>query len=123
MVIATHRRGTRAWFSLDLGIALSLLFVALLPLAFSFSYEQKICRIYYYQAIAMEIVDGEFEILRAGGWREFQPGTHEYAVSAEAARNLPPGKFLLTIDKEWLRLEWRADKKGRGGVVVREARL
>lgn len=125
MVIARagKERGRQAWLSLDLGIAISLLLIALLPLAFSFSYEQKLCRIYYFQAVAMEIVDGEFEILRAGAWKEQPLGTHEYEVKAGAATNLPPGKFLLTIEDRWLRLEWRAEKRGKGGRVVREGAI
>ena len=107
----------------DLMIALSIFTIAMLAVAFSTIHEQKVARIYYHQALAMEIVDGEMEVLRAGEWRVFQPGTQVYPVRAEAAKNLPPGKFLLTRTGERLKLEWSANQKQQGGKVVREANL
>ena len=37
------------------------------------------------------------------------------------ATNLPPGRFLLTIAGNHVRLEWRPAWKHSGGTVVREA--
>ena len=79
-------------------------------------------RRYYHRAVAMELVDGEFEILQAGEWRAFQPGIHDYAPRGHTATNLPPGRFLLTLQTNHLRLEWQPEKE-RGGPVIREANL
>ena len=68
----------------------------------------------------MEIVDGEMEILAAGGWKNFPDGTQNYPVQAKAAANLPPGKFQLTKTGNHLRLEWQSDKREGIGPVVRE---
>ena len=117
------KRPERGWLTTELVVAMGILTVTMLPLAFSFVSEMKLCRAYYYRAVAMEIVDGEMEILAAGEWRAFKPGTQTYAVRAESAKVLPPSRFVLTLEKERVRLEWLPDKKNKGGRVVREARV
>ncbi len=84
--------------------------------------EQKLTRAYFNRAIVMEIIDGEMEALMAGEWRAFMPGAQTYPVRAEAAKSLPVGKFVLTLDGDRVRLEWLPEKSGRGGPVVREGR-
>lgn len=107
----------------ELAVAMSLLLVALLPLSYSIVSERRLARALYQRAVAMELVDGEMEVLAAGGWRAFAPGVHEYPVRAGAATNLPPGRFVLTVAPERLRLEWQPAVKRHGGSVVREVRL
>jgi len=102
---------------------MAILGLVLLPMAYAFQQEMKLCRGYYYDAVALELVDGEMEILAAGQWRAFPAGAQPYAVSAQAATNLPPGRFLLTIGQQTLRLEWQPAQKGHGRPLVREARI
>ena len=119
---ANSLRRQRGWMTTELVVAMGILTVTMLPLAFSFVSEMKLCRGYYYRAVAMEIVDGEMEILAAGEWRAFKPGAQTYTVRADAAKVLPPSHFVLTLENERVRLEWLPDKKNKGGRVVREAR-
>jgi len=107
----------------ELAVATSLLLVALLPLSYSIMSERRLARALYQRAVAMELVDGETEALAAGGWRAFAPGVHEYPVRAGAATNLPPGRFVLTVTPERVRLEWQPAVKRHGGPVARELRL
>ena len=65
--------------------------------AYSFASERRLARAYYQRAVAMEIVDGEMEVLLAGEWRDFPPGTQDYRVHCGAATNLPPGRFILSV--------------------------
>jgi len=102
---------------------MGILTLTMLPLAFSFMQESRLCRAYYYKAIAMEIVDGEMEVLAAGEWRAFKPGQQDYRVSCTSATNLPPGTFHLTLTDERVRLEWSPTAHGHGGPVVREVNL
>ena len=118
-----RRKRERGALTADLAVALAILVVAALPLAFSFEQEMRLARIRYHEAVAMEIVDGEMELLAAGEWRAFSPGQHLYAVHATAATNLPPGRFVLTVQTQSLRLQWKPDKKRTGRPIVREARL
>jgi hypothetical protein len=123
MVIQFGRRLRGGFLNVELAAAMFLLLVAVIPLGFSFVHERDLCRVYYVQAVATQIVDGEMEILVAGGWRNAAEGTRTYAVKAEAAKNLPPGKFLFTRTQGHLKLEWVADRRGWGGRIVREADL
>ena len=102
---------------------LTLLALVLLPMAFAFVQESALMRVYHHRAVAMQIVDGEMETLLAGEWRALSAGTREYQVRAHSATNLPPGKFLLTLRSDRLRLEWRPAIKDHGGPVLREAVL
>jgi hypothetical protein len=94
-----------------------------LPLAYSIAAERRYSRAVYQRAVAMEIVDGEMEVLLAGEWRAFTPGTHPYPVKAGALTNLPPGEFTLTLATNKIRLEWKPSMTRRGGSIVREAVL
>ena len=104
----------------ELLVAMAILLVALMPLAYSLVGEKAVARSYYQRAVAMEIVDGEMEVLLAGGWKNYALGSHDYSIRAGAATNLPPGQFLLTVETNSLRLEWTPTVKHHGGHVVRE---
>ena len=106
---------------IELLVAMALLTGALLPVAYSITSEKRYARACYQRAVAMEIVDGEMETLVAGEWRAFNPGQSEYKVNAGSATNLPPGRFLLTVQEKKVRLEWIPTVKQHGGAVVREA--
>lgn len=124
MVTQTHSTGRvreRGALQADLLVAMAIIAVAMIPLSAGFMTEQKVLRSHYWHAVAMEVVDGEMEILVAGEWRALPEGTQTYPVKAGAAKNLPPGKFTVTRTGKSLRLEWTPDKGGSGGKVVREA--
>ena len=104
----------------DLFVAMGILAVAIMPLAFSYVHETRLLRAEYFRGAAMEIVDGEMEILVAGEWQNLPEGPQPYAVHAGAAANLPPGRFLLTKTGHHLRLEWASDRRQGIGAVVRE---
>lgn len=114
-----HRR--RGMLTTDMIVAMGLLLVGLIPLSHSFFGEQKLCRVYYFRALASQIVDGEMEVLAAGEWRHALEGTHPYEVRSAAATNLPPGRFTLQRQGAQLRLEWAPERKNSGARVLREA--
>ena len=119
-----NNRRARASLMVELLVAMAILTGLLLPIAYSFASERRYARAAYQHAVAMEIVDGEMEVLAAGEWRAYKAGTNEYKVAAIAATNLPPGRFLLTIEKTRLRLEWQANAhKQHVPAVVREVRI
>ena len=104
-------------------LALGMLAVAVIPLLFAFMQEAAYSRACYYRAAAMEIVDGEMEILAAGEWKAFAPGQHDYPVKASSATNLPPGRFKLSVEAHRLRLEWRPTGSRTNNTVAREREL
>lgn len=104
----------------ELVVATGIVVLVLAPLSIGFVKDAHLLRAEYYRAIAMEIVDGEMEILAAGEWQAYPEGIHDYKVSARAALNLPRGKFTLTRTGNQVRLEWSAASARGIGKVVRE---
>ena len=120
-----HIRGRRrgAALLIELTVAAGLLAVVFVSFAAVHGAEQRLLRASAWRAVAMEIVDGEMEVLAAGEWKTFGEGEHDYAVRSEAARELPPGRFILTVSSTALKLEWTPSRPGSGGTVVREAAI
>lgn len=117
----TARSRERGALHADMLVALAIFVTAMLPLGYGWVQEQRVVRAHYWHAVAMELVDGEMEILVAGEHRAWRDGTHAYPIKSAALKNLPPGKFTLTRTGQTLRLEWMPEKGGSGGRVVREA--
>ena len=104
----------------DIIVGMAILMIAIMPLTYSFIHDRQLLRVEYFRSVAIEIVDGEMEILAAGEWRGFPDGTQVYSVHANAAVRLPPGNFQLSKTGKHLRLEWKPDKRQGFGTVVRE---
>jgi hypothetical protein len=122
-MVITSKSRQRGALTTELLVAIALLTGALLPLAYSFASEKRLARASYQRAIAMEIVDGEMEVLASGEWRAFPLGAHDYSTHAASATNLPPGHFRVTVQTNKLRLEWQPSVKMHGGGVIRETNL
>ena len=104
-------------------VALAIVSLAILPLAYSFAQENKYLRRSYERSVAIEVVDGEMEILRAGGWRQFTNGVHTLTTTARSATNLPSGELRLTLTDKQARVEWLPAETSHGSPVVLEAAL
>ena len=104
-------------------VGLAILSLAIVPVGFSFARERQVLKLEYARSVANEIVDGEMEILAAGGWKNFPDGLQRYPVNASAATSLPPGHFQLTKTENHLRLEWTPDGKHGVSAVVREVTI
>jgi len=104
----------------DIIVGMAILTLAIMPITYSFVHERQLLRVEYFRSVAVEIVDGEMEILAAGEWRDFPDGTQVYTVHAKAAARLPSGHFQLTKSGNHLRLEWKSDVRRGIGEVVRE---
>jgi len=117
-----RKRSRRASLVFEMLIALGLVAALALPLGLAIHRDHQMCRAYYFRTVAMEIVDGELEVLAAGAAQTLPAGMQPYTVRAEAARNLPKGGFWVARTNGWLRLEWRPEGPAVGGTVVREVR-
>ena len=120
VITPQHSRSRRAFLMVDVVVGMAMLVLAIFPLAYTLNSETHLFRATYQRALAMEIVDGEMEILAAGEWRAFPEGTHPYPVAARAAANLPDGLFQLTRTGPHVRLAWIPAEKSGIGPVVRE---
>ena len=121
--LCANGRSCRAALILELVVAMAILALVILPLSYGFWHEARLARAYYHRALAMEIVDGEMEILAAGEWRAYPEGTQAYPVALVSATNLPPGQFVLTIQPPLLRLSWEPRGRGGGSPVVRQTSI
>lgn len=120
-MISKNQKFQNGALAVELLVAMAILVLAVLPLATTYPQEEKLLRSSYQRAVAMEIVDGEMEILLAGEWHSFKEGAQPYTFHQQSATNLPPGRAELTIAGRHLRLDWVPEKKSSGGEVVREA--
>ena len=121
MVMRINRRLSRHGFlNVELIVAISILGLVMLPLAYGFVHEAKALRAFYRDAIAMEILDGEMEVLAAGEWKTAMEGREEYKPNAAAMTNLSAGQFVLTREGKAMRLEWLP---ARGRKMAREIKL
>lgn len=119
MVMHPHdRRG--GFLNFEMIVAIAILAAVVLPLGGAWYHEAKMLRTYYRDAVAMEILDGEMEVLAAGDWPVFAEGRHEFKPAAAAAKNLPPGKFIITREARLIRMEWQPE---RGRRMAREVKL
>ncbi len=118
------RQRERAVLLVELSVAIAILIAGMIPLGLTILHDHKHARNLYTRAIAMEILDGEMEILIAGEWRDWADGTHAYEIrEVAAAANLPKGAFILTRDAHSLRLEWKPERRNSGGGIRREFKL
>ncbi|MBT5709111.1 MAG: hypothetical protein HOI66_22555 [Verrucomicrobia bacterium] len=115
-----NQKKNRGSLQIDLAVAMAILVLALIPITTSIRQERQLCRALYHRAVAMSIVDGEAEVLRAGNWRDYAIGSHEYDVSAKAASTLPAGKFTLSRSETHIQLLWKPSNRNYGGSVLRE---
>jgi len=111
---------TGGFLQIELVVAIAVLAAVMLPLGGAWYHETRTLRAHYRDAVAMEILDGEAEVLAAGGWRGFTEGRHELKPTAHAATNLPPGHFVLMREAHRARLEWLPE---RGRKMAREIKL
>lgn len=122
-MLVSGRQSTcaRGIVAADLAVALGLIVLLVAPLAHAWLKEQRVMRGHYDRAVAMQVVDGEMEILAAGEGRRLPAGEREYQVNSGAAKNLPAGRFVVTRKGSYLRLEWIPKERGRR--ITREAWL
>jgi hypothetical protein len=108
--------GESGMLQIDLLVAMTLLIAAIFPIAYSFNLDRKAMNRGYERAIAMELVDGEMEVLLAGTWRNYAPGTNQIQFTGQAAANLSTAQATLFITSKSLSLEWRPLERSSKGI-------
>ena len=113
----------RAFLQLDMAIALSLLALVFIPLSVSSSGGLDLARRHYFEAVALQLIDGEMDVLLAGERRKYTTGEHRITPVGEAVQNLPEGEFVLTVHDQKLTLAWVPTKRAKWGRVERVVQL
>lgn len=115
--------GSAGFLTVELVVAITILTLAILPLAFSFLNQQRALRHAYHRAAALQLVDGEAEVLASGALTKFADGERDYPMPLGAVTNLPPGRFVLRKSGPNGILEWKPAKTLIGGGVRRDFHL
>ena len=124
MVIRRSSSGNRRGaLIVELVVAMAMFLIAFVPLGVLAAREARLARSLYFRAVAGEILDGELEVLLAGGWKSVAPGTNELRVRAEATNSLPPGRFELVFAPPQLTVSWRATRPHTGADTVRRGEV
>jgi hypothetical protein len=126
MVTLSHRQARQAspgFLTTELFVAMAIITLALLPLIALYASESRLARACYERSVAMEIVDGEMELLLAGEWRSFATGTTNYPLNPVLRDHLPAGLLHLTLTDTEVRLVWAPDDLHHGGMITRTGRI
>ena len=112
-----------AFLQLDVAIALMVLALVFIPLSVSSSGDLDLARRHYFEAVALQLIDGEMDVLLAGERRKYTTGEHRITPVGEAVQNLPEGEFVLTVHDQKLTLAWVPTKRAKWGRVERVVEL
>ena len=112
-----------AFLQLDVAIALTVLALVFIPLSVSSSGGLDLARRHYFEAVALQLIDGEMDVLLAGERRKYTTGEHRITPVGEAVQNLPEGEFVLTVHDQKLTLAWVPTKRAKWGRVERVVEL
>jgi len=113
----------RAFLQLDVAVAITVLALVFIPLSVSSSGDLDLARRQYFEAVALQLIDGEMDVLLAGERRKYTPGEHRITPVGEAVQNLPEGEFVLTVQDQKLTLAWVPTKRAKWGRVERVVEL
>jgi hypothetical protein len=113
----------RAFLQLDVAVAITVLALVFIPLSVSSSGDLDLARRQYFEAVALQLIDGEMDVLLAGERRKYTTGEHRITPVGEAVQNLPEGEFVLTVHDQKLTLAWVPTKRAKWGRVERVVEL
>ena len=113
----------RAFLQLDIAVAITVLALVFIPLSISSSGDLDLARRHYFEAVALQLIDGEMDVLLAGERRKHTTGEHRITPIGEAVQNLPEGEFVLTLHDQKLTLAWVPTKRAKWGRVERVVEL
>ena len=112
-----------AFLQLDVAVAITFLALVFIPLSISSSGDLDLARRHYFEAVALQLIDGEMDVLLAGERRKYTTGEHRITPVGEAVQNLPEGEFVLTVHDQKLTLAWVPTKGAKWGRVERVVEL
>ena len=112
-----------AFLQLDVAVAITFLALVFIPLSISSSGDLDLARRHYFEAVALQLIDGEMDVLLAGERRKYTTGEHRITPVGEAVQNLPEGEFVLTVHDQKLTLAWVPTKRAKWGRIERVVEL
>ena len=112
-----------AFIQLDLMLAVSILMLLFIPFGVTSSGKLDLARRQHFEAVALQMIDGELDVLLAGERQKYLLGEHKITPPGEAVKTLPVGEFILIVKEKQLYLAWVPEKEAKWGRVEREVTL
>ena len=112
-----------AFIQLDIALAIVILGLIFIPLSVTSSAKLDLARRHHFKAVALNLIDGEIDVLLAGEIKKYKPGESLITPPGEAVGSLPKGEFILTLNDKIFKLEWVPEKSTKWGRVQREVNL
>ena len=112
-----------AFVQLDVMVAIVILMLVFIPLTVTSSRKLDLARRHHVEAVVLQLIDGEIDVLLAGEHKKYNFGEHRITPAGEAAEDLPKGDFILTLKKKQLSLVWIPVKQAKWGRIDREVNL
>jgi|TARA_B100001250_G_C19779176_1_gene781018 hypothetical protein len=112
-----------AFVQLDVVVAIAILMLVFIPLTVTSSGKLDLARRHHVEAVVLQLIDGEIDVLLAGEQKKYNFGEHRITPSGEAAEDLPKGEFILTLKEKQLSLAWVPVKLAKWGRIEREVNL
>jgi len=112
-----------AFIQLDVVLAVSILILLFIPFGVTSSGKLDLARRQHFEAVALQMIDGELDVLLAGERQKYPLGEHKITPPGEAVKTLPVGEFILIVKEKQLSLAWVPEKGAKWGRVEREVTL
>ncbi len=120
MVIKRHN-----FMIYEIMIAITVLSIALIPLAYNIKAEMQMLSALYYRSVAEQVLDGHIKFLALGEYKKYTEGQQKYIINNKAFNQLPKGNITLEISKTEensikIILQWETIKKHGIGKIYKE---
>ncbi len=112
-----------AFIQLDVAVAIVILMLVFIPLTVTSSSKLDLARRHHVEAVVLQLIDGEIDVLLAGEQEKYNFGEHRITPAGEAAEDLPKGEFILTLKEKQLSLAWVPVKLAKWGRIERAVNL
>ena len=112
-----------AFVQLDVALAVSILLLVFIPFSVTSSSKLDLARRQHFKAVALQMIDGELDVLMAGERQKYIPGEHKITPPGEAVKTQPVGEFILTVQENPRTIAWVPEKEAKWGRVEREVTL
>lgn len=104
-------------------VAISVLVILTSVLVPKILSDKQALRDLYYRSVAMEILDGEMEILLSGEWQNYKEGITNFTPRANALKILPKGIWRISLSNQSIKLEWIPHYNKRKLYIAREVKF
>ncbi len=87
--------------------AMAVLAIAMIPLIGALTAEKSRVQSFYKRGVAEQVLDGYREVLAAGAWRKYEPGTYQLDMDSRALNQLADSDVSLRVTAEDEQLRYK----------------